>query len=65
MKIARPEESVADGIVAEIRKTTSVDADSLSKLRELLLSGNAKAEDWRFLIESSQAKNATHGKQDR
>ena len=65
MKVAHPEEGVADGIVVEVSKTTLVDAGSLPKLRALLLSGNPKAEDWRFLLESSKVKGAGHGKQSR
>ena len=65
MKVARPEESVAEGIVEEVSKTTLIDARSLSKLRALLLSGNSKAEDWRFLLESPKVKGAGDGKQGR
>ena len=65
MKVAQPQESVADGIVEEVSKTTLVDAASLPKLRALLLNGNSRAEDWRFLLESSRTKGAGHGKQSR
>ena len=60
--VAHPEEGVADGIVEEVSKTTLVDAGSLPKFRALLLSGNPKAEDWRFLLESPKVKGSGHGK---
>ena len=62
MKIAQPEEQVADSIVEEVKKTALLDAASLAKLRALLISGASKAEDWRFLLESAHAKSAAQSK---
>ena len=63
MKAQTPAETVADGIIEEVSKTSLVDAGSLPKLRTLLLGGNAKPEDWRFLLESSKGRGGDHGKQ--
>lgn len=52
-----PEEDIADGILDEITAAKLVDQSFNDKVRELLLSGVSKSEDWRFLVESSIAKS--------
>jgi hypothetical protein len=52
-----PEEDVADRIFEEVTAANLVDHSYGQKVRELLLSGSSKPEDWRFVIESSMAKS--------
>ena len=51
-----PEEDVADRILEEIKAANLVEESHIPKLRELLLSGVSKPEDWRFVLEQSWSK---------
>jgi hypothetical protein len=57
-----PEDNVADRILNEVRAATLVEDSDIARLRELLLSGVSRPEDWRFIIESSIAKRKTEAK---
>ena len=57
-----PEEDVADQIMEEITAANLVDRDSSQKVRDLLLSGTSKPEDWRFVLESVIAKGKNRAK---
>ena len=57
-----PEEDVADRILEEIRAANLAEESYIPKLRELLLSGVSKPEDWRFVLESSIAKRKISAK---
>ena len=57
-----PEDDVADRILNEVRAATLFEDSDIPKLRELLLSGVSRPEDWRFVTESSMAKRKTGAK---
>jgi hypothetical protein len=57
-----PEEDVADRVLEEIKAANLIEESYIPKLRELLLSGVSRSEDWRFVIESSIAKQKTRAK---
>ncbi len=56
------DEDVADRILEEIKAVNLVEESHIPKLRELLLSGVSKPEDWRFVLESSIAKRKLSAK---
>jgi hypothetical protein len=57
-----PEDDVAERILNEVRADALVEDSDIPRLRELLLSGVSRPEDWRFIIESSIAKRKTGAK---
>jgi hypothetical protein len=57
-----PEDDVADRILDEVRAAALLEDSDIPKLRDLLLSGVSRPEDWRFAIESSIAKRKTGAK---